>query len=73
VTSCALSDDELRKSADEYDFAIERIAYAGLGAQGFGRWLDQWRQLKSAGWDVTVLTALDGTHAIGLALRRRDE
>ena len=51
------------------EIAIERIALAGLGAQGFGRWLDQWQALRRAGWDVTVLVDRDKTHAIGLAWR----
>ena len=49
--------------------AIARVELKGLGAQGFSRWLDQWQELRRAGWDVTVLVAGDRTHAIGLAWR----
>lgn len=54
------------------DFVIESVPLAGLGAQGFGRWLDEWRELEVQGYDVTVLVPLN-THreprAVGLALR----
>ena len=53
------------------DSAIERVALRGLGAQGFGRWLQTWKELEREGWHVTVLLAKDKTHAIALAVKRR--
>jgi hypothetical protein len=54
-----------------HEFAIERIPLRGLGAQGFGRWLDQWKDMQAQGFDVTVLIANDkaNPHAIGLACK----
>jgi hypothetical protein len=51
--------------------AIERVETVGLGAQGFGRWLQEWKALQAEGWTVTVLLARDGSHAVALAIKRR--
>lgn len=51
------------------DAMIERVELRGLGAHGFGRWLEGWKRLQREGYDVTVLVALDRSHAIGLAYR----
>lgn len=53
------------------EVVIERVSTRGRGANDFARWLAQWKRLRAEGWDVTVLAARDGTHAVGLAMRER--
>jgi hypothetical protein len=50
---------------------IERVELKGLGAHGFGRWLQNWKDLHRSGeWEVTVLIALDNSHAVAMACQR---
>lgn len=53
------------------EVVIERVSTRDRGANDFARWLAQWKRLRAEGWDVTVLAARDGTHAVGLAMRER--
>lgn len=52
-----------------HNWMIERIEHRGLDAHGYGRWLDQWRELQNEGWDVTVVISHDKTHSVGLAYK----
>lgn len=46
------------------EWAIEKISLHSRNARNFGDWLDTWKQLQNAGWDVTVTTSNHG-NAVG--------
>lgn len=40
-----------------------------LSKEEFQDWLSGWRRLQLEGWEASVVVALDGSHAVGLAWR----